>query len=122
MRREETYHLLHADAWLRRLASAPPPASDRLAGSLRTLWPDAQQVFAPAPGEDELVRQGLLPETMRELHRAWEAEVRPIIEPIAGELPSAEPEPAGRLRRTADFEWLHGEFTRVAGSEQGATW
>ena len=47
MRREETYHLLHADAWLRRLAEAGPKTRDRLAAALRSLWPDAQHVFAP---------------------------------------------------------------------------
>ena len=36
MRREETYHLLHADAWLRRLAEAGPETRERLASSLRS--------------------------------------------------------------------------------------
>ncbi len=122
MRREETYHLLHADAWLRRLAEAPPPASERLADALRTLWPDAQQVFAPQAGEEDLLRAGLLPETMDDLHATWQAQVRPILGPIAGALPDAQPEVTGRQRRTDDFVWLHGEFTRVASSEVGATW
>ena len=61
MRREETYHLLHAEAWLRRLAEAhrrPPSGSPR---RCETLWPDAQEVFAPLAEEEELVRSGLLP-------------------------------------------------------------
>ena len=54
MRREETYHLLHADAWLRRLAEGGPETRDRLAAALRSLWPDAQQVFAPLDAEEDL--------------------------------------------------------------------
>jgi ring-1,2-phenylacetyl-CoA epoxidase subunit PaaC len=119
MRREETYHLLHAEAWLRRLAEGTP---ERLATALQALWADAQEVFAPLAGEEILVRDGLLPEPMRALHADWTARVLPAIEPIAGALPAASPTLDGRERRTDDFRWLHGEFTSVAGSEQGATW
>ncbi len=122
IRREETYHLMHADAWLRRLADAPAPASDRLADALRTLWPDAQEVFAPLEGEAELTRRGLLPEPMTELHAAWQASVRPVLEPIAGSLEEIGPSPDGRQRRTEDFRWLHREMTMVARSVEGATW
>jgi ring-1,2-phenylacetyl-CoA epoxidase subunit PaaC len=119
MRREETYHLLHAEAWLRRLAEGSP---ERLASALQALWADAQDIFAPLAGETILVRVGLLPEPMRALHADWSARVRPVIEPIAGALPTSAPTLDGRERRTDDFRWLHGEFTSVAGSEPGATW
>jgi ring-1,2-phenylacetyl-CoA epoxidase subunit PaaC len=122
MRREETYHLMHADAWLRRLADGGPDGRERLAAALRSLWPDAQDVFAPLVGEETLVRDGLLAEPMRALHATWLAQVRPVLEPIVAELPAAAPTLDGRERRTDDFRWLHGEFTSVAASESGATW
>jgi hypothetical protein len=59
---------------------------------------------------------------MRALHATWQAEVRPILAPITGELPAVAPLLDGRSRRTDDFRWLHGQFTMVAGSEAGATW
>ena len=120
MRREETYHLLHADTWLRRLSERG--TRERLADSLRSLWTDAQDVFAPLAAEEELVRSGVLPEPMRALHAEWQARVRPILEPVVGELPSAAPSIDGRTRRTDDFRWLHGEFTSVYRSEEGALW
>ncbi len=122
MRREETYHLLHADAWLRRLAEGGPEGRDRLAAALIALWPDAQDVFAPLASEEELLRSGLLPEPMRALHAEWQSQVRPILEPIVGDLPTLTPSPDGRTRRTDDFRWLHGEFTAVSRSEAGASW
>jgi ring-1,2-phenylacetyl-CoA epoxidase subunit PaaC len=91
MRREETYHLLHADAWRRRLAEAPGETRSRFADALRRLWPDAQEVFAPLPREEVLVREGMLPQSMGELHGAWQAEVRPVLEPLTGPLPEATP-------------------------------
>ncbi|MDQ2689683.1 MAG: phenylacetate-CoA oxygenase subunit PaaC [Chloroflexota bacterium] len=122
MRREETYHLLHADAWLRRLAGGAPEGRRRLADALVALWPDAQEVFAPLATEETLVRDGFLPEPMRALHAAWQAQVRPILEPITGPLPAAAPTIDGRERRTEEFGWLHGELTSVARSDEAATW
>ena len=122
MRREETYHRLHADAWLRRLAEAGPETRERLAEALRSLWTDAQEVFASLGVEEELVRDGLLPRPMAELHADWQRQVRPVLEPITGSLPDAGPSPDGRTRRTDEFTWLHGEFTSVTRAEAGAMW
>ena len=123
MRREETYHLLHADAWLRRLSDGGTDVRERLADAFRRLWPDAQQVFAPLAGEEALQAAGILPEPMAALHAAWVTRVRPALEPIAGPLVEAAPSAEGRTARTDDFRWLHGEFTMVArGDEVAALW
>ena len=122
MRREETYHRMHADAWLRRLADGPPDVRARLADSLARLWPDAQELFSPLAGEEELQRHGLLAEPMHALHATWQAEVRPLLTPIMADLPAASPRVDGRTRHTDEFRWLHGQFTLVYGSEAGATW
>ncbi len=122
MRREETYHRLHADAWLRRLADGPPAARQRLADALVRLWPDSQEIFAPLDAEDELVAGAYLREPMRTMHARWQAEARAVLEPITGPLPALEPTHDGRRRRTDDFRWLHSQFTMVAASEVGASW
>jgi ring-1,2-phenylacetyl-CoA epoxidase subunit PaaC len=122
MRREETYHRLHADAWLRRLADAAPDVNDRLSAALTRLWADAQEVFAPLAAEEELVRAGYLPEPMRAMHVAWQGAVLPVLALITGAMPKAIPSIDGRTRRTEEFAWLHGQFTMVARSEEGASW
>ena len=118
MRREEVYHLLHAEAWIKRLADGD--GRQRLATAIQTLWPDAQEVFAPLAEEETLVRDGLLPEPMAAMHRTWQAKVLPVLEPIAGPLPAAAPSLDGRSRRTDEFSWLHREMTSVARSEAEA--
>jgi ring-1,2-phenylacetyl-CoA epoxidase subunit PaaC len=122
MRREETYHLLHAEAWLRRLSEGAADGRSRLGSALECLWADAQQLFAPLAGEDALLRAGVLPQPIGALHAEWQGRVRPAVEAVTGPLPAAEPDPDGRRRRTDDFHWLHGEFTMVARSEEAATW
>jgi ring-1,2-phenylacetyl-CoA epoxidase subunit PaaC len=125
MRREERYHLMHLDAWLRRLA-ADPGAHSRLVAALQAIWRDALAVFSPVPGEDVLVRGGELPEPMELLRDRWLDQVSPMLEelrlpgPSEGDLAAGSGD--GRSRRTDDFRWLHGQFTMVAASESGATW
>ena len=124
MRREETYHLLHFDVWLKRLAEAGGDARERLAGALARLWTDAQSVFTPLPGEAALVEAGILPEPLAALRAAWVERVTAAVTTHGLPAPEASAMPAadGRTRRTDDFVWLHGQFTMVARSEAAATW
>jgi ring-1,2-phenylacetyl-CoA epoxidase subunit PaaC len=125
MRREERYHLMHLDTWLRRLA-ADEDAKERLAGALRVLWADALAIFSAVPGEDLLVQGGELPEPMSALRERWLEQITPVLTDLGLSGPTAVDLAAGaadgRTRRTDDFRWLHGEFTMVAASERGATW
>ncbi len=124
MRREETYHLMHFDAWLKRLSDAGGEARELLTAALDRLWTDAAAVFTPLAGEPDLVGTGILPEPMAALHARWLARVEPMLRDLglptggAAALPASD----GRTRRTDDFRWLHGEFTMVARSEEAATW
>jgi len=127
MRREETYHLLHFDLWLRRLAEGGSDSRGRLAEALEMLWPDAQAVFAPLAGEARLLAARILPDSLETLRARWLDRVVPRLEQLGLPVPSptqraAAPPSEARTRRTPDFEWLHGEFTMVARSDAGATW
>ena len=123
MRREETYHLLHWSAWVRRLAEGGAETRDRLARALERLWPDAQSIFAPLDGEALLVEAGVLPEPLSVLRDRWME--RAVAELAALGLPApavSVPGSTNRRERTDDFRWLWGEFTLVARSEAGAAW
>ncbi|MGH2455180.1 MAG: 1,2-phenylacetyl-CoA epoxidase subunit PaaC [Candidatus Limnocylindria bacterium] len=124
MRREESYHLMHFDVWIRRLADAGGEARDRLAEALLRLWPDAHAIFAPLAGEGVLRSAGILPNDLEELRARWLERVVPVLQALGLPVPADEVRPAadGRSRRTPDFAWLHGEFTMVARSQEGATW
>jgi ring-1,2-phenylacetyl-CoA epoxidase subunit PaaC len=124
MRREETYHLLHFDLWLRRLAEGGDDARTRLAAAIERLWSDAQAVFAPLDGEETLVSAGILPEPLETLRSRWLERVQARLEAAHLPVPSSadRPQADGRTRHTDEFAWLHGEFTMVSGSEADATW
>lgn len=124
MRREETYHLLHFDLWLRRLSEGGDESRARLAAAIGTLWSDAQAVFAPLAGEARLVAARMLPESLETLRSRWLERVGARLEAAQLAVPAtpAHPDADGRTRRTDEFAWLHGEFTMVASSEAGATW
>jgi ring-1,2-phenylacetyl-CoA epoxidase subunit PaaC len=124
MRREETYHLLHFDLWLRRLAEGGNDSHARLAAAIERLWTDAQAVFAPLAGEARLVAAGILPESLETLRARWLERVGARLEAAHLAVPASPgpPDADGRTRRTGEFAWLHGEFTMVSSSEAAATW
>jgi ring-1,2-phenylacetyl-CoA epoxidase subunit PaaC len=124
MRREETYHILHFDLWLRRLAEGSDESRERLSAAIQSLWADAQAVFAPLAGEARLLATKILPDSLEELRRQWLEQVTARLKAAGLPVPPTAGKPAadGRTRRTDEFGWLHGEFTMVSGSEADATW
>jgi len=123
MRREETYHLLHWSAWMRRLADGPD-SRPRLVTALERLGPDAETIFTPLAGEAALVSAGILPDGLATLRAAWHERMATELRGLGLPVPSgdAPPPTEGRTRRTDEFRWLWGEFTSVARADPGATW
>jgi ring-1,2-phenylacetyl-CoA epoxidase subunit PaaC len=121
--REERYHAMHIDAWLKRLATIDGQPRDRLVASLEALGPDAATVFTPLPGEAALVADGILAAPMSELEARWRAVVEPTLTRLGLPLPPPASDPArGRVDHGEAFRWLWTEFTSVRSSEPGATW
>jgi ring-1,2-phenylacetyl-CoA epoxidase subunit PaaC len=133
IRREETYHLLHAEAWLLRLADGGAEARGRLLRALAALAPMAWTVLAALPGEGALVEAGVLPVASQELDRRWRERVDPVI--ASAGLPALPGPPDGvaspgdaaardgaRAGHGQAFRWLHGEFTAVRSLDPEATW
>jgi ring-1,2-phenylacetyl-CoA epoxidase subunit PaaC len=133
IRREEAYHLMHGEAWIRRLALKVGEPRERLVDALRRLWPDAPTVFTPLDAEGELVRNGVLPDPMWTLQVRWLARLEPLFRELRLPFPFTptttgyDPQFAlrlegGRCDHGDSFRWLWAEFTSVARLEAGAAW
>lgn len=120
LRREETYHLAHADLWLERLA-AGGPARERLLAAWEGLWPLAGSVLAALPGGE-----GELPGGATLIDR-WLDTVQPRAAELGLQAPADRLDlDHPRTRRPGPddqgFRWLWGQMTQVRRSEPGAVW
>jgi ring-1,2-phenylacetyl-CoA epoxidase subunit PaaC len=152
MRREERYHLLHADAWMKRVAGGPVEGRTRLIDALHNAFSEAMGLFEPIELEEEAVKEGWLPVPSGELqirfaHRAGEAldqlglptDIRARLDQSAefvasssGDLIEGSQQPedgipsAGlggrRGQHTEDFDALWSDLTHTFREVPGATW
>jgi ring-1,2-phenylacetyl-CoA epoxidase subunit PaaC len=125
VRREERYHLMHLDAWLRRLAGGGDEPRRRLSAALERLRPDAGSVFAPLAGEQILIDSGILAEPMASLARRWGTQARHVlVDELGFEFADDGRNATGRDRSepSESFGWLWAEFTSVARLEEGVEW
>lgn len=121
--REERYHLMHATAWMERLALGPGEARSRLESALAVLAPDAATVFTPLTEEPALVDGGVLAAPMAELEARWRGNLAPIFDRLGLAMPPpARDRDRGRLDHGDAFAWLWSEFNAVRRSELGAIW
>ena len=70
MLREERFHLQHTSLWVERLGLGTEESNRRTQAALDTQWALTAQLFAPLPGESELVAAGLLPDVVT-LQNRW---------------------------------------------------
>ena len=123
IRREERYHVMHAEAWLERLARGDVESRRRLLDALGRLGADAWTVLAPLPSDLSLVMAGILEEPPAELDARWRATIGPMFERLDLPMPAAPGDPATARTGHGDaFRWLHGEFTSVRRLDPQATW
>jgi ring-1,2-phenylacetyl-CoA epoxidase subunit PaaC len=123
MRREETYHQMHFQTWFERFVQGPDESRDRFAAALQELWPDALDIFATLEGEDDLVRDGILPEPNAALRERWLAMMQPSLARAGVDITMQRPPGDPRRGGThPDFAWLHSEMTMVYRQEPGAQW
>jgi ring-1,2-phenylacetyl-CoA epoxidase subunit PaaC len=125
VRREERYHLMHIDAWLRRLATHHGKPRGKVLTALKELAPSALSVFTPLAGESELVKAGVISAPMSELADRWRSDVNDTLCALnLRPVPEGTPPADGRdhSQPSEAFQWLWGEFTSVARLEEGAEW
>jgi ring-1,2-phenylacetyl-CoA epoxidase subunit PaaC len=123
LRREERYHLMHVEAWLDRLARSGEEPRRRLLAAIDDLGRDAQSVLAPLPGEQALIRHGVIAAPFAGLETAYRERVGRTFASLGlPELPTTNGADGARSDHSDAFRALHAEFTMVRRSEVGAAW
>lgn len=98
IRREERYHLLHADAWMTRVAHGPVEARAKVIDALGEAFPGSLALFEPIELEDDAVKQGWLPTPSDELRERFVARTVAALDELG--MPS---EIHARLDDSAEF-------------------
>ncbi|MDQ3986983.1 MAG: phenylacetate-CoA oxygenase subunit PaaC [Actinomycetota bacterium] len=152
IRREERYHLLHADTWMKRVADGPVEGRTRLIDALHDAFAEAMGLFEPIEHEEESIKSGWLPVPSGELRERFAAragralddlglptEIRARLDESAefvasssGDLIAEEresdeaPAPSGlggrRGRHTPDFDQVWDDLTHTYRKHPGARW
>ena len=82
IRREERYHLIHADTWIKRVAHGPAEGRSKLVGAMARAWPEARGLFEPFEHEEEAVYKGWLPAPSEELGIRWAKETAAALDEL----------------------------------------
>lgn len=152
MRREERYHVIHADAWMKRVAQGPVDGRTKLIDAIAESYDDSMGLFEPFELEDDAVKEGWLPVPSHELRNRFVQRVTSSLDElglpthlhreapsaefvasssgdlIAGEGSNGSAGPAhdgmgGRAgRRSPEFTGLWDDLTSTYRAHPGATW
>ena len=116
IRREERYHLLHADTWLKRVAQGPVEGRKRLADGVTNAFAEAGGLFEAFAREEELLADGSLPASSEELGKRFHAQVSEKLDALG--LPTAA---ASHREEGAEFvASSSGDLIADESAQQGA--
>ena len=152
IRREERYHLIHADSWMKRIARGPVEGRRKLADAMGRAFPETFGLFEAFEQEEDAVKQGWLPVPSDELQNRYLASIGRELDELglpteihahataefvassSGDLisdgSSTRPPAAGseeslggrKGRHTDDLKQLWGDMTTQFRSHPGARW
>lgn len=115
MRREERYHLLHADMWMTRLARGPIESRTRLIEAIAQALPDALGLFEPLPEEDAIVDAGLMSTHSRDLQAAYSSWIDSALDTLG--LPAGPaPEHAAEFVASSSGDLIEGDDDGTSGT------
>lgn len=128
LRREEKYHLMYGEQWLRHLAGATAQSRSRMQGALDQAWPEAVSIFAPVAGQEVLHTARIVPLDSAAQLAQWQDRVVLVLESVGLVVPTtagAKVQGGGGGRggqHSEDLRILLDEMTSVWRSEPGAKW
>lgn len=82
IRREERYHLIHAESWMKRVAHGPVEGRTKLADATALAFPETIGLFEPFEDEADAVKQGWLPVPSDELRRRFFATIQTSLDEL----------------------------------------
>lgn len=82
IRREERYHLIHADTWMDRITHGPVEGRRKLIDSIAIVFDEAMGLFEPFELEDAAVEEGWLPVRSAELRERFISQVTNSLDKI----------------------------------------
>ena len=122
IRNEEIYHLRHTNNWIKRLGLGTQESNERTQAALDELWPHAQQLFVPLPGESVLVEANFVPD-LAALHEDWLDRIRPFLTAANLTIPHNQTPPTtNRSDHTAHLTALLNDMQKVARLNREAIW
>lgn len=90
IRREERYHLLHADMWMKRLAAGPVEGRTNVIHALNEAYSDSLGLFEAVEFEDDALSEGLLTVPAAELKERFVAGLAEALDELG--LPAIAPD------------------------------
>jgi ring-1,2-phenylacetyl-CoA epoxidase subunit PaaC len=119
---EEMYHLRHTRAWVTRLGQGTDESNRRMQKALDELWPYAQGLGAPLPGELELLGESIVPGTSS-LFDIWATEVSAFLKEAGLQAPQADNDvESDRAVHSEFFDVMIKDLQEVAQLDPEAKW
>jgi ring-1,2-phenylacetyl-CoA epoxidase subunit PaaC len=122
IRNEELYHLRHTKAWVPRLVQGTEESRRRMQVALEELWPYAQGLGAPLPGELELLSDAYVPGSAS-LFDMWTEEATNFLTDCGLRIPeTANDVQVDRAVHSEYFPAMIADLQEVAQADPEAQW
>lgn len=119
---EELYHLRHTRAWVPRLGQGTQESHRRMQAALDELWPYAQGLGAPLPGELKLLSDAYVPAGSL-LFDVWKDEVTQFLKESGLQIPDTKDDvQVDRGVHSEYFPTLIADLQEVAQLDPEAQW